>query len=51
MKMTRREFVKNNAIAATATAAGVTIPGMKEVMAASDGIRRPVVFVEQVALF
>ena len=36
MKMTRREFVKNNAIAATATAAGVTIPGIKGVLAASE---------------
>ena len=29
MKLTRRDFIKNNAIAATATAAGVTLPGIK----------------------
>ena len=29
MKLTRREFIKNNAIAATATAAGITLPGIK----------------------
>lgn len=29
MKLTRREFIKNNAIAVTATAAGVTLPGIK----------------------
>lgn len=28
MKLTRREFIKNNAIAATAAAAGVSIPGI-----------------------
>jgi nitrate reductase (cytochrome) len=40
MKMTRRDFVKNNAIAATAAVAGVTIPGMKEALAkAKDDIR------------
>ncbi len=40
MKMTRRDFVKNNAIAATATAAGITIPGIKTTLAAStDKIR------------
>ncbi len=40
MKLTRRDFVKTNAIAATAAVAGVTIPGMKEAMAqASDNIR------------
>lgn len=33
MKLTRREFIKNNAIAATATAAGVTLPGIKIVEA------------------
>ncbi len=40
MKLTRREFIKTNAIAATATAAGVTIPGVKEALAKSkDTIR------------
>jgi len=33
MKMTRRDFVKNNAIAATAAVAGVSIPGMKDALA------------------
>jgi len=28
MKQTRREFIKNNALAATAAAAGITIPGL-----------------------
>ena len=35
-KMSRRDFVKTNAIAATATAAGITIPGIKETLAASE---------------
>ena len=40
MKLTRRDFIKNNAIAATATAAGVTIPGIKEAIAkTNDDIR------------
>jgi len=40
MKLTRRDFIKTNAIAATAVAAGVTIPGIKEVLARSkDTIR------------
>ena len=40
MKMTRRDFVKSNAIAATAAAAGVTIPGMKQALArGEDDIR------------
>src|SRR3989344_3384090 len=34
MKLTRRDFIKTSAIAATAAAAGVTIPGMKDAMAA-----------------
>jgi len=33
MKLTRRDFVKNNAIAATAAVAGVTVPGVKEALA------------------
>jgi len=28
MKLSRREFIKNNAVAATAAAAGITIPGI-----------------------
>ena len=40
MKLTRRDFMKSNAIAATATAAGITIPGVKEALAKSkDSIR------------
>ncbi|MEO5343306.1 MAG: nitrate reductase catalytic subunit NapA [Gammaproteobacteria bacterium SHHR-1] len=43
MKQTRREFIKNNAIAVTATAAGVSIPGVQQALAAEgqadDGIR------------
>jgi len=34
MKLTRRDFIKTSAVAATAAAAGVTIPGMKDAMAA-----------------
>ena len=36
MKQTRRDFIKTNAIAATAAAAGVTIPGIKQAAAAAD---------------
>jgi nitrate reductase NapA len=40
MKLTRRDFIKTNAIAATATAAGITIPGIKEALAKTkDDIR------------
>jgi len=39
MKLTRRDFVKSNAIAATASIAGITIPGIKDAIAADDGIR------------
>jgi len=40
MKLTRRDFIKTNAIAATATAAGITIPGIKEALAkTNDDIR------------
>ena len=35
MNMTRREFIKSSAIAATATAAGVTILGLTEALAAA----------------
>lgn len=36
MKLTRRDFVKTNAIAATAAAAGITIPGINSAYAKSD---------------
>lgn len=42
MKLSRRDFIKTNAIAATATAAGITIPGIDSAMAktsASNKIR------------
>ncbi len=39
MKLTRREFVKANAIAATASVAGITIPGIKEAAAGENTIR------------
>lgn len=40
MKLTRRDFIKSNAIAATATAAGITVPGVKDALAKSkDSIR------------
>ncbi len=34
MKLTRREFIKSSAVAATAVAAGVTVPGVREALAA-----------------
>ncbi len=37
MKQTRREFIKTNAIAATAAAAGITVPGVKQALAAHEG--------------
>ena len=37
MKLTRRDFVKTNAIAATAAVAGITVPGIAS--SADDGIR------------
>ena len=37
MKQTRREFIKTNAIAATAAAAGVTLPGVNEALASHGG--------------
>jgi nitrate reductase NapA len=40
MKLTRREFVKTNAIAATAAAAGITIPGIKAAYEKSDDVIR-----------
>lgn len=40
MKLSRRDFIKTNAAAATAAAAGVTLPGVSGVMAAGqDKIR------------
>ena len=39
MKLTRREFIKTNAIAATAAAAGMSLPGIKTAMAKSGGVR------------
>lgn len=36
MKLSRRDFIKSNAIAATAAAAGVTLPGVQSALAASD---------------
>lgn len=35
MKLSRRDFIKTNAIAATATAAGITIPGIDSALARS----------------
>ena len=35
MKLTRREFIKTSAVAATAVAAGVTVPGVQEALAAA----------------
>ena len=40
MKLSRREFIKSNAVAAAATAAGVTLPAIQTALAAEDdGIR------------
>ena len=39
MKLTRRDFIKTNAAAAAATAAGITLPGVGGAQAANDGIR------------
>ena len=39
MKMNRRNFIKSNAAAATAVAAGMALPATKGAKAASDGIR------------
>ncbi|MDH5601898.1 MAG: molybdopterin-dependent oxidoreductase, partial [Gammaproteobacteria bacterium] len=36
MKLSRRDFIKTNAIAATATAAGITIPGIDSAMAKTN---------------
>ena len=36
MKQTRREFIKTNAVAATAAAAGITIPGVQAIAAGGD---------------
>ncbi len=40
MKQTRRDFIKTNAIAATAAAAGITIPGVSAVAAPADSTIR-----------
>lgn len=39
MKINRRDFIKTNAIAATATAAGITIPGARAMVDNEDKIR------------
>ncbi len=39
MKLTRRDFIKTNAVAATAAAAGVTLPGINKAIAKSDEVR------------
>ncbi len=39
MQTTRRDFVKASAVAATAAAAGMTIPGARPAQAADDGVR------------
>ena len=40
MKQSRREFIKTNAISATAAAAGIAIPGMKVIAEEADnGVR------------
>jgi len=39
MKLSRRDFIKANAAAAAATAAGITLPGVTGAQAADDGIR------------
>jgi nitrate reductase NapA len=36
MSLNRREFIKLNAIAATAAAAGITVPGVKDALAKTD---------------
>ncbi|WP_455220838.1 nitrate reductase catalytic subunit NapA [Kaarinaea lacus] len=36
MSLNRREFIKVNAIAATAAAAGITVPGIKDALAKTD---------------
>lgn len=39
MKLSRRDFIKTNAAAATAAAAGVSLPGVSGVLASEDRIR------------
>lgn len=39
MTMNRRDFIKTNAVAATAAAAGLALPAVKTAAAAQDGIR------------
>lgn len=40
MKLTRRDFIKTNAIAATAVAAGITIPGIDDALARGKEVIR-----------
>ena len=41
MKLTRRDFIKTNAIAAAATAGGIAVPGLAQAAAPGkdDGVR------------
>ena len=39
MKLTRRDFIKTNAVAATAAAAGMTLPGLNQAIAKTDEVR------------
>ena len=39
MKLTRRDFIKSNAIAAAATTAGVSLPGAQALAKSGDGLR------------
>ncbi len=39
MKLTRRDFIKTNALAATAAAAGISLPGVQQVLAAEDDLK------------
>ncbi|HKJ76623.1 MAG TPA: nitrate reductase catalytic subunit NapA [Gammaproteobacteria bacterium] len=39
MKLTRRDFIKSNAIAAAATTAGVSLPGAQALAQSGDGLR------------
>ena len=39
LKLTRRDFIKSNAVAAAATVAGISVPGMVVAQGKSDGVR------------
>ena len=39
MKLTRRDFIKSNAVAAAATVAGISVPGMVAAQGRDDGVR------------